>query len=342
MAAGDGPPPRAAAAGPAAGALAVPPRGGASVRLREFRRADGPRFFALLKTEFPEEEQMLGMRPEGFETLLRRLYRADVRLLLGILRAFRRSPFHLYVIDDAGTIAGATLLSIAPRAGFVSTVVVAPEYRRRGLARQLIEAARLETVRRGRPYVVLRVLASNAPARALYASAGYTTLDHQTFVVHERPEALAGTPPASGVRPFGPSDGPAVAELANRDAPAAVREVLPVRARDLAGDRWADRLFEAQSAAWVVDRGRGAEAYLGATVSPLTEAAHLSNPIVGETVEPELASELVLTAGRWLAERRPARVATSVADGNVRGHAALLRAGFRDSMDDFTLYRPSG
>ena len=311
------------------------------MKLREFRRSDGPRFFALLKTEFPEEEQMMGMRPEGFEQVLRRLYRADFRFFLGLLRAFRRAPFRLYVLDDAGTIAGITLLSFTARAGFLSSVVVAPEYRRRGLARQLIGAARSEAVRRARPYVVLRVLATNAPARALYASAGYATLDHQTFVVHDRPEAFVGASPSPSIRPFARPDGGALAALANRTHSATVREVLPVGPRDLTAERWADRLFGAESAGWVIDRGHGPEGHLAASASPVTEAAHLSTPYLAESVEPALALELVRTAGAWLAARRPARIVTSLADENPRGHAALTGAGFRDSIDHFTLYRSS-
>jgi ribosomal protein S18 acetylase RimI-like enzyme len=311
------------------------------MKLREFRRSDGPRFFSLLKTQFPEEEQMMGMRPEGFERVIRRLYRADLRFFLGLLRAFRRSPFHLYVLDDAGTIAGVTLLTFTARTGFLSSVVVAPEYRRRGLARQLIGAAREATVRRGRPYVVLRVLAANAPARALYASAGYTTLDHQTFVVHDRPEAFVGATPQPSIRPYVRTDGETLSAIANRTNSPTVRDVLPIGPRDLSAERWVDRLFDAESAAWVIDRGHGPEAHLAASASPVTEAAHLSTPILAESVEPALATELVRTAGAWLAARRPARIVTSIADENGRGRAALAEAGFRGSIDHFTLYRSS-
>ena len=311
------------------------------MKLREFRRRDAPRFFELLRSQFPEEEAMLGMRPEGLERILGRLYRLDVRILLGLLRGFHRSPFHLYVIEEGGTVGGMTMLSFAPRAGFLSTVVVAPEFRRRGFARQLIETARRETARRGRPYAVLRVLASNAPARALYASAGYQQLDQEAFFVHESPASFADRPPNEAIRPFLRSDARALAEIANRANPPNVREVLPVRPRDLFGGAWADRLFAAETAAWVVDRGHGPEAHLAATSTPLTEAAHLSTPIVGESVEPPLAAELVRTAGTWLAARRPARLIASIADDLPRGRRALEEAGFRDAMAHFTLYRSS-
>jgi len=309
--------------------------------VREFRRADAPRFFALLKSEFPEEETMLGMRPEGFETILRRLYRADVRLVLGLLRAVHRSPFHLYVVDEGGSIAATTMLSFAPRTGFLSAVVVAPEFRRRGFARRLIETARKEAARRRRPYVALGVLESNAPARALYASAGYRELDRRWFVVHDAPGSFAGPGELRGLRPFQRADADTLADVANRGAPPTVREVQPVRPRDLVGRTWADRVFDAETAAWVVDRGHGPEAYVAATSTPTTEAAHLSTPIVGESVEAPLAVELVRTAGAWLAARRPARIVASVPEASPRARRALQEAGFHDAIPHFTLYRPS-
>jgi ribosomal protein S18 acetylase RimI-like enzyme len=311
------------------------------VKLREFRRADGARLFQLMKSEFPEEEQMLGMRPEGFEALLRRLYRADVRIPLGLLRAFHRSPFHLYVIEEDGGIAATTLLSFAARAGFLSNVVVAPAFRRRGFARRLIERAREEAASRQKPYIALRVLEGNAPARALYAAAGYQELDWETFAVHDVPSSFVAPDPTGAIRPFRRSDAAAVAELANRLSPPKVRDVLPVRAADLAGGGLANRILGAETAAWVVDRGRGPEAHVAATSTATTEAAHLSTAIVGEAVEPALAADLVRTAGRWLVARKPARIVTSVSRENLRGHRALEETGFHDAIGHLTLYRPS-
>lgn len=311
------------------------------MRLREFRRADSPALFPLLREGFPEEERILGTRPEGVDRLIRRLYRADFRLVLGLLRAFRRSPFHLYVMDEGGRLAGTTLLSFAARAGYLSMVVVVPEHRRRGLARQLIEAARRAAAGRGKPYVVLQVLAANAPARALYAAAGYRELDRQRFVVHDAPSSLVAGSARRSVRPFERSDAEAVAAVANRTRPERVREVLPVRARDLASGGWADRLMEAESAAWVVDRGRGPEAYVAASASPLTEAGHLGRLIVDASAEPALAAELVRTAGAWVAARGSPRLVTSVAEDDRAARTALTEAGFRDDIEHFTLYRTS-
>lgn len=311
------------------------------MRLREFRRRDAPRMFALLKSEFPEEEAILGMRADGFAEVVRRVYRLDLRLLLGLMNVFGRVPFRLYVIEEDGAIAGTTLLTFAARTGFLSTVVVAPEFRRRGFARRLVEASREATRRRRLPYVALNVLESNAPARALYDSCGYRTLRRQTFMVHDAPSSFPPASPPAGIRPFAKADAARLAEIASTSLPELAREVMPVRPGDLSSGSMADRLFAAESAAWVVDRGDGPLAHLGATTTPLTDAAHLTSPIVAENAEPALVAELVRVACGWLAPRAPSRIVASVTEENRRGHLALEEAGFHDALALLTLYRPS-
>ncbi len=310
-------------------------------RVREFRRADGERMFRFLKEEFPEEEQILGMRAEGFRDLIARLYRADIRLALGFLRLVGRSPFHLYVVEDGDGIVATTLLSFAAQAGFISTVVVAPTHRRHGLARQLLETARATTARRRLPFVALSVLEENAPARALYTSIGYETLDRRRYLVLDRPSVGGAAGAPAPIRPFQKRDAPALAEIATRSAPPKVQEVLPFRARDLSSGSIADKVFAARTASWVVDRGHGPEAHVAATSTPTTEAAHLSTPIIGETVEPGHASALVRTALDWLAAQQPARVVVSVPDTHPKARAALEEVGFHDAFALLTLYRRS-
>ncbi len=312
------------------------------MKLREFRRSDGERFFQLLKSQFPEEEAILGTRPEGFERLLRRLYRPDLRLVLGVLAAVHRSPFHLYIAEEDGTIAASALLAFAPRAGYLSTVVVAPEYRRRGFAKALVERAHRDSARRGRPYVALSVVETNTPARTLYEALGYRSLERQLFVVHDGPTSIPAPTASGSVRPFRRSDAEPLVQIAARTTPPQVWDVLPRRARDIGAGNWADRLFQAEVGAWVVDRGRGAEAFVQASVSPLTDAAHLSSPILGEELPAPLVHELLATASSWLAVRRAPRAVVTVAESSDAARQALKEVGFHDALRLFTLYRPIG
>lgn len=66
-----------------------------------------------------------------------------------------------------------TMLSPVPF-GFVYDLWVAPEARRRGVARQLVDRACAWCREQGFPRLKLEVAATNAAARALYASAGFS------------------------------------------------------------------------------------------------------------------------------------------------------------------------
>jgi len=310
--------------------------------LRELRAGDTPRFLVLLKNNFPEEEALMGTRPEGVTRIVRRVFRWDTRFLLGLLRLLGQSFFRFYVIEADHQVVATTFLSFSERSGYVSMVVVDPARRRQGLARRLLKQARVATVRRGRRYIALDVLEANAPARTLYESLGYRPLRAKAFFAHETPNAFAPLPTLpAGIRAFRRQDARALVELARKAAPPQVNEVLPQHARDFASSGWSNRLMLAESAAWVVDRGHGPEAYVGATSSPITEAANLSSPIIGETVDAETALALVRTAAGWLAPRKPTRILSVVTEDNARGRAALEAAGFRSALALLTLYRES-
>jgi ribosomal protein S18 acetylase RimI-like enzyme len=309
--------------------------------LRDLRATDGERVFTFLKNEFPEEEALYGTRPEGVQQIIRRIFRWDVRFLLGLARALGRPFFRFLVIEADEKIVGTTLLSFPPRAGYLSMVVVDPAYRGRGLARRLIEEARQATVRRGRPYCVLDVLDNNTPARRLYDSSGYRRLRGTGFYVHESPASLLPFAPPSALRPLDRRDVGPLVEVAKGITPAEVNEVLPTSRRALSPSGFLDRALGAEVAAWVVDRGSGPEAYISASVSPATEAAHLSQPIAATTVPPELTAALVRTAAAWCADRKAPRVVVMVPDSPPAGRAAVEAVGFRHALSVSTLYRPA-
>ena len=306
--------------------------------IRDLRRADAPRVFELLTTQFPREEAILGSRPEGFERIVRRILRWDTRFVVRLARLFGRPIYRFFVVEEDRRVVATTLLTFLERSAYVSHVVVEPAYRRRGYARALLERARETTGAVGRSFLALDVLAENAPARALYERTGYRPLRESAFLVRE-----PGTPRPAGPRPavraFRAPDAPALAEVARRSVPPEVQQVLPVRAAALLSSGAVNRILESEMASWVVDRGQGPEAYLAAVASPATDAGFCSDPIVGEGVEPRDATALVGTAVGWLAAHGAPRVVTQVPKSNARGRAALEGEGFHEALALWTLYR---
>ena len=71
---------------------------------------------------------------------------------------------------------GAILARVAADEAEVLTLAVAPEARKQGLGRALLEHAMHEAAQRGAASMVLEVSAANLAALALYAAAGFTTV----------------------------------------------------------------------------------------------------------------------------------------------------------------------
>ncbi len=310
--------------------------------IREFRGADAPAVVRLLTTEFPQEEALLGTEPDTFFRVVRKVRRPDLRLLIALLRFVRRPLFRFLVAEDEGRLVGTTLLTFPGRSVYLSMVVVDPAFRRRGHAQALLAEAERTARRLRRQHLVLDVLATNAPARALYEGRlGYRTLCEGGFLVRERPEEVGperATLP-DGIRPYRPADDAPLVAIARRGTPAAVQAVLPVPDR-LAAGRWAsDRIFDSESAAWVVDRGRGPEAMVSVTYGPGRAAAQLADPIVGTGADPGAVDELLRTALAWSGGRRAVRLLALVPRHNVAGLAALARAGFAEALGRYTLFR---
>jgi ribosomal protein S18 acetylase RimI-like enzyme len=309
--------------------------------IRDLRRADTPALFALMTREFPQESTLLGGRPEEFEKIARRALRWDTRFLVGLLRLFGHPIFRVLIVESEKRVAGLTMLSFSRVSTFVSTVVVDPAYRRRGFARQLLEEARRTAKKTDRKYLVLGVIDTNTPARTLYESTGYRRLQAQDQLLIESADRVASPPsPDAGIRPFRRGDTPALMAIVRARTSPSVQEVLPISKQDFLGFALANRVMATEEAGWTIDRGRGPEGQVSASVSRAFEAAHLSAPVIAESVDPGLAEALVRTAVAWCASRKAPRVLSMVTDDNPRGRAALEAAGFRHAFALTTLYRP--
>lgn len=309
--------------------------------IRDLRRSDVPRLLELLEQNFPEESALLGNRPEAFEEVARRVFRWDTRLLLGFLRLTGRPIFRYLVVEEEGTVVATTLVTFPARAAYVSNVIVDPAHRRRGFAKRMLERASDLGRRARRGYLALDVLDSNTPARTLYESLGYRPLRAASDVVREglAEFTTARSPADAGIRPFASSDAAAIVAIARRQAPVEVERVLPIGRGAFVGSALTSRMLASEDAAWVVDRGAGAEGYVSASVSRTTLAAHLSAPVLSERLDPALGITLTRTALGWCAAREVPRVLCRVAEYNTRGRAPLDALGFRFARSGRTLYR---
>jgi len=309
--------------------------------IRDLRRADAPRLFELLEQNFPEESALLGNRPEGFEQVVRRVFRWDTRLLLGFLRLTGRPVFRYIVVEEDRTVVATALVTFPARAAYVSNVIVDPDHRRRGYAKRMLELAQEYGRRARRQYLALDVLDSNTPARTLYESVGFRPLRAASDLLREGlTEFGTGRSRADPwVRPFARSDAPLIVAIARRQAPAEVEKVLPIGPGAFVGSSLTSKMLASEDASWVVDRGAGPEGYVAASVSRVASAGQMAAPVLSERLDPALGVALARTALDWCADRKVQRVLCRVAEYNTWGRAAVDPLGFRLARTGRTLYR---
>ncbi len=309
--------------------------------LRPIRRADSAQLAELVARGFPEDNALLRWRPGAVEAILGQVLRPDVRFLLWFLERIRYPVVKVIALEADGRLAGVALVSFPPRAGYISSVVVDEAYRRRGYATRIVRAAEATARRAGKSFVVLDVLRSNGPARALYAQMGYRLLHELTYRVRDQDGPAPPAPaPVDAVRPFVSRDATTLVAAATRVVPPGVAEVLPPGHRQFHHIPRVAAGLRSETASWVVDRGAGAEGFVRATQSAATEAGHLTAPIFALGVPDETARAAIRVALDWLAARSIRRVVCEMPTYNSAGLAALTGEGFREAYPVERLYHP--
>lgn len=144
------------------------------IRLRPAEKADLPRLFALDQICFP----------------------AGIAYSLGEFRALLRSSqvFSVLAEEDAvlaGFAMAQTMLLRRVRVGQIVTIDVAPEYRRRGLGRLLMDAIEAAARAGGAEALRLEVAVDNAAALGFYARLGFVAIGEIEGYYHGNLNAIA-------------------------------------------------------------------------------------------------------------------------------------------------------
>jgi ribosomal-protein-alanine N-acetyltransferase len=77
------------------------------------------------------------------------------------------------VVAENGGIVGAIVVWLVVDEAHIGTLAIHPEYRRHGLAKQLLKTAMLDLVERGAVTAMLEVRESNTAAQRLYGGCGF-------------------------------------------------------------------------------------------------------------------------------------------------------------------------
>lgn len=141
---------------------------------------------------------------------------------------------HGFVWVERGHIVGnVTLSRRSPENWLISNVAVHPDYRRRGIARALMDAS-VDWIReRHARWVTLEVRHDNVPARSLYLDMGFVVVVGTTEMERHGVEPTTQMPPPEGyrLRPARPADATPMLQLAREITPALAQRIEPLHQR---------------------------------------------------------------------------------------------------------------
>lgn len=168
------------------------------IKIREARIRDTPRILEMVKLSFPEEIGLFGLNMGQIRDLL-----AIYGLLWALQRLRHRPFFQFFVAESAGKAVAGAMMDLYEDYAYVSTVMVHPEHRRRGVGKTLLSQALAEVFRLGAKRTVLHVRgevsdpspesAQEPAARAVYGPSQVPrglrflfTLGEKVFLLLER------------------------------------------------------------------------------------------------------------------------------------------------------------
>lgn len=155
------------------------------VLIRDFRKSDLNDLLDLLPKCFTEEFEVTGFDPGHVRDMVNRAFGKTGRLFLGLARLFGRVPIKFYVAEADGKAVGTAIVNSRGKVGYISSVMVDPDHRRRGIATRLLKSAIVNIQQKTTRKPILHVESKNAPAIALYTRLGFKAFEHITYLTGE-------------------------------------------------------------------------------------------------------------------------------------------------------------
>jgi len=298
--------------------------------IRPFRYTDLDAVLAIARESFADEMTAQGINPDDFEQHLRYITRGRM-IPFSVLSALSGITYEIFVAEQAGTVVGCGVYA-GRRRMYLSTLMVMPAYRRRGIGQALL-VKRLQRIKeRGYSSATVMVLPTN--------NASLGNLGKQDFEVfaqtslYERalpwtPSQTNGMPDLVG-RPVRRADQAAFALLEQAITKPIVLQVTDSLSTDFFQSIW-DRLFARFTRAPVwsrcYERAGNVIGFLMAVSSTGPTQGLMSVPILRD--EDSAALPMMLAdAAQWLTEAGKTTVQMPVPDERHQLIAYLQREGW--------------
>jgi len=183
--------------------------------IRDFRKEDFDDVIECFKVSLAGSSfEIQGFDPEIWRKQVSRRFSVLGRTLFGFLKLLNKEPMKLFVAEVDGKVVGTTMVRKRGNIGYVSTVMVHSDFRRKGIATELVKTAIDYVRKRKLPRIILHVISTNNPAKSLYQKLGFKKFKDLLYLTTETdslqiPESAEGIQ----VRAFQKSDLDPVYEL---------------------------------------------------------------------------------------------------------------------------------
>jgi ribosomal protein S18 acetylase RimI-like enzyme len=153
--------------------------------IREFRKEDFDDIIECSKVSFAEEFEIGGFDPEVWRKAANWRFSILGETLFSFLRLLDKEPMKLFVAEVNGRVVGTTMVTKRGNSGYISLVMVHSDFRRKGIATELVKTAIDYTRKRKLTRVILHVISTNNPAKSLYKKLGFEKFDDFYYLTVE-------------------------------------------------------------------------------------------------------------------------------------------------------------
>lgn len=253
--------------------------------IRQFRASDVEELIKIAEVSFAEEYTARGGTPESFAQQIRMAARGRM-IPFKILTALAGYKWEMFVAEVDGQIVGCGGY-LGRKQMELSNLMVAPQYRRRGIGQALLEKRLQRLTEKGFPFVTTTVLASNQASLGNLSKQSFEVFDRYIILETALPFEHAERPVEDTVssRPIQPSDLDAFEELEEQISnPLWLKFQGSARTQYFlsTGERMINRLTGTQHWAKAFTKNGVIVGFLTASTSSHQTKGTLSRPIIAD------------------------------------------------------------
>jgi ribosomal protein S18 acetylase RimI-like enzyme len=177
------------------------------VWVRDLRKSDLNDLLDLLSKCFAKEFEVTGFDPAHTRDMVNRAFGKTGKLFMWLSRLIGKEPIKFLVAEVNGKIVGTTIVDNRGRLGYIRTVMVHPDCRRKGIATRLMKDALSYVLKKRMSRAVLHVESSNTAAMSVYTKLGFRAFERIAYFVGETGSVSAREDTGEvKVRPFQKDD----------------------------------------------------------------------------------------------------------------------------------------